>query len=75
MAVNGVNTPLYSQLRYTIKKASLTVFLKGTVPVDVEHISLFPVNTWHGHENGLRKDLAQHLANLKPGVMRFPAVV
>ena len=57
---------------HTIKKASLTVFLKGSDPVDVEHISLFPVNTWRGHENGLRKDLAQHLADLKPGVMRFP---
>ncbi len=57
---------------YTVKKASLAVFLKGNIPVDVEHISLFPVNTWRGHKNGLRKDLAQHLANLKPGVIRFP---
>lgn len=56
----------------TIKKASLMVFLKGSASADVEHISLFPVNTWRGHENGLRNDLAQHLANLKPGVMRFP---
>lgn len=57
---------------HTIKKASLTVFLKGNTPVDVEHVSLFPVNTWRGHENGLRKDLAQLVADLRPGVMRFP---
>lgn len=40
--------------------------------VDVEHISLFPVETWKGHENGLRKDLAEALCDLKPGVFRFP---
>lgn len=57
---------------HTIKKASLTVFLKGNASVDVEHVSLFPVNTWRGHENGLREDLAQYVADLNPGVMRFP---
>lgn len=56
----------------TIRRASLAIFLKGDGPVDIEHVSLFPVNTWCGHENGLRKDLAQHLADLKPGVLRFP---
>ena len=40
--------------------------------VDLEHVSLFPVDTWMGHENGLRKDLAQALADLKPGIFRFP---
>lgn len=39
---------------------------------DVEHISLFPADTWQGHENGLRSDLAQALADLHPGVLRFP---
>ncbi len=40
--------------------------------VDVEHISLFPAETFHGDENGLRKDLAQALADLHPGILRFP---
>lgn len=57
---------------HTVTNASLAVFLKGNVAVDVEHVSLFPTKTWRGHENGLRQDLAQHLAELKPGVMRFP---
>ena len=57
---------------HTVTNASLAVFLKGNVAVDVEHVSLFPAKTWRGHENGLRQDLAQHLADLKPGVMRFP---
>lgn len=30
---------------HTIKKASLAVFLKGNASADVEHISLFPVDT------------------------------
>lgn len=57
----------------TDAKAHLRIFL--TTPksgVDLEHVSLFPVDTWKGHENGMRKDLAQKLADLKPGVFRFP---
>ena len=38
----------------------------------MDHVSLFPVDTWKGHENGLRKDLAQALYDLHPGVFRFP---
>ncbi|KIM20380.1 glycoside hydrolase family 51 protein [Serendipita vermifera MAFF 305830] len=34
-------------------------------------ISLFPP-TFKGRKNGLRKDLAEHLYNLKPRFMRFP---
>ena len=40
--------------------------------VDLEHISLFPVDVYNGDENGLRKDVAQTIADLKPGVFRFP---
>ena len=40
--------------------------------VDLEHISLFPADTYNGDSNGLRKDIAQTLAELKPGVFRFP---
>ena len=56
----------------TIQKASMRVFLEGRQAVDLEHVSLFPVDTWKGRENGLRKDLAQALADLKPGIFRFP---
>ena len=35
-------------------------------------ISLFPKDTWKGRENGMRADLAQLLADMKPGFMRFP---
>lgn len=61
----------------TMPKASLRIFLrapkgKGINTTDLEHVSLFPKDTWKGRENGMRKDLAQALADLKPGVFRFP---
>lgn len=56
----------------TNPKAMLRIFLAAPETVDLEHVSLFPTDTWKGHENGLRKDLAQALADLKPGVFRFP---
>ncbi len=55
----------------TDPKATLRVFLNSPVTVDVEHVSLFPVDTWNGRRNGLRKDLAQALYDLEPGLFRF----
>lgn len=57
----------------TVYKGKFRVFLcKPETTVDLEHLSLFPTDTWKGRENGLRKDLVQKLADLKPGVFRFP---
>lgn len=56
----------------TQEKAHLRIFLASPGSVDLEHVSLFPVDTWKGRENGLRKDLVQALADTKPGVFRFP---
>ena len=59
----------------TEPKASLRIFLEQLSPaqgVDLEHISFFPVETFNGHENGLRKDIAEALQQLNPGVFRFP---
>lgn len=61
----------------TMPKAALRIFLRnvkgqGMTTTDLEHVSLFPTDTWKGRENGMRKDLAQALADLKPGVFRFP---
>ncbi|MBV5281601.1 MAG: carbohydrate binding domain-containing protein [Paludibacter sp.] len=53
-------------------KAKLRIFLNSKGSLDLEHVSVFPVDTWKGRENGLRKDLAQALYDLKPGVFRFP---
>ena len=56
----------------TVDKGTLRVMLRDGGLVDLEHISLFPTDTWNGHENGMRQDLAQALADLHPGVFRFP---
>jgi len=56
----------------TEAKARLRIFLASKNSVDMDHVSLFPVDTWKGRENGLRKDLAQALYDLHPGVFRFP---
>ena len=55
-------------------KGRLRIFLAkpDDTTLDLEHISLFPVDTWKGREGGLRKDLAQKLHDLNPGVFRFP---
>ncbi|MEO5715576.1 MAG: alpha-L-arabinofuranosidase C-terminal domain-containing protein [Luteolibacter sp.] len=52
--------------------ARLVVLVDAVGQVDVDMVSLFPKNTWKGRENGLRADLVQTLADLKPGFMRFP---
>ena len=56
----------------TFERAHLRVWGDGKVTTDVEHVSLFPVNTYKGHENGLRQDVAKALEDLHPGVFRFP---
>ena len=58
--------------KQTLKHAKLRIFLKGTNSVALEHVSLFPVNTYKNRENGMRRDLAQALEDLHPGIFRFP---
>ncbi|MCQ2222551.1 MAG: carbohydrate binding domain-containing protein [Bacteroidaceae bacterium] len=56
----------------TIEKAHMRVWGDSKVTTDLEHISLFPADTYMGDENGMRKDLAQALYDMHPGVFRFP---
>lgn len=39
---------------------------------DIDMASLFPRDTFKGRKNGLRKDMAQALGDIKPGFIRFP---
>ncbi|MET9550291.1 alpha-L-arabinofuranosidase C-terminal domain-containing protein [Streptomyces sp. NPDC006627] len=48
----------------------LTVASGADAALDM--ISLFPRDTYKGRENGLRKDLAEKIAALEPGFLRFP---
>jgi len=56
----------------TEAKGRLRIFLDSKGSVALEHVSLFPTDTYKGRENGLRKDLAQALTDIHPGVFRFP---
>ena len=54
----------------TTSKAVLQLLVLNTGDLDVDVVSLMPEDTYKGH--GLRKDLAQALADLQPKFMRFP---
>lgn len=56
----------------TVQKANLRLLLKGKNSVALEHVSLFPKHTFKDRDNGMRRDLAQALYDLHPGVFRFP---
>lgn len=54
------------------EKAQLVIepLQKGETAIDF--VSLFPKNTFRGRTNGLRKDLAEVVADLHPKFVRFP---
>ena len=52
----------------TMEKAFMRIFLMSGESVDLDHISLMPQDNWHG----MRADLVKDLADLHPGVFRFP---
>lgn len=56
----------------TEPKARLNIWFEGKGIIDVDMISLFPQDTWKQRPGGLRADLVQLLADLKPGFVRFP---
>ena len=73
--VSGSEWKKYSVIiipKRTFAKAHLRVWGDNRATTDLEHVSLFPVKTYKGHENGLRADVAQALEDLHPGVFRFP---
>ncbi len=54
----------------TDPKARLNLIVTGKGTLDLDLVSLYPKTTFKNH--GLRPDMAQMLADLKPGFMRFP---
>ena len=56
----------------TEPKARLNIWFQGKGSIDMDMISLFPKDTWKNRPGGLRADLVQLLADLKPGFLRFP---
>lgn len=56
----------------TEPKAKLNIWFEGSGVLDLDMISLFPGDTWKGRKGGLRADMVQMLADMKPGFIRFP---
>jgi alpha-L-arabinofuranosidase len=50
----------------------LYVLVDGKGSVDLDMVSLFPEKTWKNRPGGLRADMVQMLADMKPGFLRFP---
>ena len=56
----------------TAQKGRLNLIFEGSGVIDIDIISLFPHDTWKNRPGGLRNDLVQKIADLKPGFIRFP---
>ncbi len=56
----------------TEPKAQLQLAFGDKGDIDLDMISLYPMDTYKNRPNGLRPDLVQLLADMKPGFMRFP---
>ncbi len=53
----------------TDARGLMRIYLEGRHGVDLDHVSLFPGDSWKGL---LRADLVKDLKDLHPGVFRFP---
>lgn len=56
----------------TASSCKLTIVFEKPGKLALDMISLFPKNTFNGHKNGLRADLAQAIADIHPKFVRFP---
>lgn len=56
----------------TASKARMNIWFEGNGVLDMDMISLFPSDTWKGRKKGMRGDMIQMLADMKPGFIRFP---
>lgn len=56
----------------TTQHGRLNLIVDEKGQLDLDMVSLFPVDTWKHRPNGLRKDLVQLLYDLHPGFLRFP---
>lgn len=54
------------------KNAYLSVILTNGGEIELEFISLFPKDTFKGRKNGMRRDIAEAIADMKPKFLRFP---
>ncbi len=60
------------QTNVTMSNAQVLVMTENGTAVDLDMISMFPRNTFHNRKNGMRADIAQTIADMKPKFVRFP---
>jgi len=80
LAAGSVSTTSKNWQKYTASltatasndTASLVILAKNNGKLAMDMISLFPEKTFKNRPNGLRADLAQMLADMKPRFIRFP---
>ncbi|MDI3321956.1 alpha-L-arabinofuranosidase C-terminal domain-containing protein [Pinibacter soli] len=53
-------------------KGKLKITIEGNGIIDLDMISMFPGDTWKNRPGGMRADMVQLLADMKPGFIRFP---
>jgi alpha-L-arabinofuranosidase len=56
----------------TESMAKLRVLFSGKGSVDLDMVSLFPTDTWKNRPGGLRRDIVEKIADMRPGFVRFP---
>lgn len=56
----------------TEEKGSMRLVFEGNGIINLDMISLFPGDTWKKRPGGMRADMVQMLADMKPGFIRFP---
>ncbi|MDQ6903919.1 MAG: alpha-L-arabinofuranosidase [Bacteroidota bacterium] len=56
----------------TTMKGKFRISFEGNGVMDLDMISLFPSDTWKNRPGGMRSDMIQLLADMKPGFIRFP---
>ncbi|MCM3632734.1 alpha-L-arabinofuranosidase C-terminal domain-containing protein [Paenibacillus camelliae] len=75
IAVSGNEWTRYEAIltaKSTDHSGRLILLTKGTGSLALDHVSLFPKETFKQRSNGMRQDIASMLQELKPKFMRFP---
>lgn len=75
IALDSANWKKYSlsaTAKSDTKAAPLSLEIETADGVAIDMVSLFPRDTFRGRKNGLRRDIAETLAALKPNFVRFP---
>jgi alpha-L-arabinofuranosidase len=75
---NTISSVKWTEFKGTLKatasnpKARFYLSFEGNGKIWLDFVSLFPVKTFKNRPNGLRQDLAELLAGLKPAFVRWP---